>query len=259
MAVAGRELGQPPRREHHRLAVGDVAQFGEHQLLGVADGADLVGRRRHRRAAVENVDIAVIGEAFALEHPHRRAARRVGDAHHRARAFGQHRGVDRRLGHQIGDELGAVLGVELVGLLEIHAEEAARDRVPEGRSAGLVDHAAQLGEDAVAEALAVLADEQIAAAREQQAEPAGALAGVEEQPADLGRSLEIGAEIEHLVAEGLAQLLRGLGEAADRVGIEGAFGADLAEHLAGAADLAVSAFSSTSTNRSSPWHLALAT
>ena len=33
-----------------------------------------------------------------------------------------------------------------------HAEEAAGERVPERRVAGLVDHAAQLGQDAVAEA-----------------------------------------------------------------------------------------------------------
>ena len=108
-----------------------------------------------------------------------------------------------------------------VRLLEAHAEEAAGDRVPEGRAAGLVDHAAQLGEDRVGEARAVQLDEQIAAAREQHAEPAGALAGMEEQAADLRAALEIGAQAQHLGAEGLAELRRGLGQGADPVGVEG--------------------------------------
>src|SRR3546814_8016481 len=52
---------------------------------------------------------------------------------------------------------------------------------PEGRSPRLVDHPAQLGEDAVAETRAVPRDEQIARPREQQPEPAGARRGVQEQ------------------------------------------------------------------------------
>ena len=81
------------------------------------------------------------------------------------------------------------MALNCVRLLEAHAEEAAGEPVPERRAAGLVDHAAQFGDDPVGEARAVAADEQIAAAREQQAEPAGALARMEEQPADLGASL----------------------------------------------------------------------
>ena len=119
-----------------------------------------------------------------------------------------------------------------------HAEEAPGDRVPEGRSAGLVDHAAQLGEHPLGEAGAMQLDEQIAAAREQHAQPAGALGRVEEQAADLRAALEIGAEAQHLGAEGLAELRRCLGHRADPVGVEGLPEADPAEHLAGAADRA---------------------
>ena len=63
------------------------------------------------------------------------------------------------------------------------------ERVPEGRVAGLVHHAAKLGQHAVAEARAMQLDEQIAAAREQRAEAAGAHLGMEEQAADLATSL----------------------------------------------------------------------
>ena len=111
-----------------------------------------------------------------------------------ARGFGQHRDIDRVLGHQIGDELVAVDRVEIVGVLEVHPEEPPRDPVPERRAAGLVDHPAQFGEDPVGKARAVGADEQVAAARDQHAEPAGALAGVEEQPADFARTLKIGRQ-----------------------------------------------------------------
>ena len=90
----------------------------------------------------------------------------------------------------------AVDGIELVRVLEIHAEEAAGEPVPERRAAGLVDDAAQFGQDAFAEAGAVGADEQVAAAREQEPEPAGALAGMEEQAADFARPFEIGGERE---------------------------------------------------------------
>src|SRR3546814_15330986 len=75
--------------------------------------------------------------------------------------FVQHRDIDRMLGHQVGDELVAVDGVELVGFLKIHAKEFARDPVPEGRPARLVDHPAQFGQNAVAKARAVPRDEQI--------------------------------------------------------------------------------------------------
>ncbi len=57
------------------------------------------------------------------------------------------------------------------------------------------------------EARAVHGDEQIAAAREQHAEPAGALVGVEEQPADFARSFEIGDQAQHFGADRALQFL----------------------------------------------------
>ena len=129
-------------------------------------------------------------------------------------------------------------GVELVRLGKAHAEEAAGDPVPEMRAAALVDDAAQFGERPVGEAVAVKLDEKVAAPGEQHAQPAGALGRVEEEAAHFRAALEIGAQCQHLVAEGLAERLRCLGDRADPIGIEGAFIADLGEDLAGAADLA---------------------
>src|SRR5690348_8245399 len=60
---------------------------------------------------------------------------------------------------------------------------------------------------------------------------------MEEQAADLARPFKVGGEAQELVAECLAELLAFLGERRDKVGIEGVFGADRAEYLAGAADL----------------------
>jgi hypothetical protein len=75
--------------------------------------------------------------------------------------------------------------VELVGFLEGHPEEAAGDGVPERRAAFLVHDSAKLGDHALGEALPVELDEEIAASRQQHPEPAGALAGMEEEAAHL--------------------------------------------------------------------------
>jgi hypothetical protein len=40
--------------------------------------------------------------------------------------------LDRRARHQVGDELGAVDRIELVGLGKVMSKKAARQRVPEG-------------------------------------------------------------------------------------------------------------------------------
>src|SRR3546814_18157634 len=101
-----------------------------------------------------------------------------------------------RFRSQSGDELVAVDRIEIVGILKAHAEEAPGHAVPEGRAAALVDYPAQLGQNAVGKARAVHGDEQIAAARQQQAQPARAFARMEKQPADLARTFEIGDEAE---------------------------------------------------------------
>src|SRR3546814_2294743 len=85
----------------------------------------------------------------------------------------------------------------------------------------LVDHAAQLGEDAVAEACAVARDEQVARPREQQPQPAGARGGVEEQPADLARAVEVVAQPQDLCVKGALQLFAMLAVGADAIAIEG--------------------------------------
>ena len=106
----------------------------------------------------------------------------------------------------------AVDGIEFVCLGEIHSEEAAADRVPEGRMAAFVHDPPKLGEDGIAEPSPVRLHEEVARSSEQQPEPAGPLVRVEEQPADLARAFEIGGQIEQLVAEGLRKLRALLGE-----------------------------------------------
>src|SRR3546814_17547276 len=115
--------------------------------------------------------------------------------------FVQHLYIDGVLGHQVGDELVAVDRVELVGLLKAHAKEFTRDPVPEGGSPRLVDHPAQLGEDAVAETRAVPREEQIARPAQQQPEPAGPRPGVQGKPADPARAGE-GVWIGHAAGGG---------------------------------------------------------
>ena len=71
----------------------------------VIDNLHLIGGGGHCRAAVENVDRAMMGEALGLQHPHRGAAGRMWQADHGARAIGQHRQINGMLGHQIGGAL----------------------------------------------------------------------------------------------------------------------------------------------------------
>ena len=118
--------------------------------------------------------------------------------------------------------------------MEAHAEEAARHRIPERRGPGFVDHAAQFGNHPVAEPFAVQSDEQIAAACEQQADPSRALAGMQEQPADLRRAVEVGDQVQRLGPKCPAERLGGLAQSADAVAVERPFAADLRENLAGA-------------------------
>ena len=198
----------------------------------------LIGAGGHGRAAIEDVDIILVRKAFIFQHPHCRAAADIGAAEHMPRAVGEHRDIDRVLGHQISNELVAVQRIERVRLVEAHAEKAPGDAVPEGRVAGIVDDPAQLGQNAVGKARAVQADEQIAAAREQHAEAPGTLVRVEEQPADLARTFQIGDQAQDLGAEGAAQLGAVLGQRAEAIAIERPFLPDLGEQLAGPANLA---------------------
>jgi hypothetical protein len=142
------------------------------------------------------------------------------------------------LGHQIGDELRAAHRLELVGLAEGHAEEAARHPVPEGRDADLVDHPAQFGQGAVGKARAVHRHEEVAAARQQRSGARRPFGGVQEQPADLAAAIVVGDQCEHLAADGAGELAGIMGEGVDAIGVMRAVGADAGEDLAGAAHLA---------------------
>src|SRR3546814_3292668 len=69
-------------------------------------------------------------EPFFFQHAHGGASVRVGHADDGTRAFRQHGGINGMLGHQVGNELIAVDGIEGVGFLKGHAEEAPGDPVP---------------------------------------------------------------------------------------------------------------------------------
>ena len=148
----------------------------------------------------------IVHKTLIFEHPHCGATAGMRQAHDGACAFGEQRGVDRMLGHQIGNKLETVDRIEGVSLGESHAKEFAREAIPEGRTAAFIEHAAQFGENALGKAQAVRADVEITAAREQHAEAAGAFIGMEEQPADFTCAFEVCREREHFGAEGAVQL-----------------------------------------------------
>ncbi len=103
-----------------------------------------------------------------------------------ARIFGQETGIERELGHQLGDEgLVADTG-QVVGLAELHLEEVPAQAFPERRAAILVGHAPHLGNDLVAEQLRELGDEQHPRLGQHAAVEAGAVVGMQEQRAQLG-------------------------------------------------------------------------
>src|SRR3546814_2116310 len=89
-------------------------------------------------------------------------------------------------------------------------------RSPERRVAPGVEPPPQLGHHPVAKALPVHGDEQITAARQQPADAAAAFAGMQEQPANLGRAIKIGYEVEHFRLDGPATLAGGLGQVRKR-------------------------------------------
>ena len=161
----------------------------------------------------------------------------MGDADNLLRFVIQHGDIDGVLGHQIGNELIAVDGVEIVGFLKGHTEEAAGHAVPEGGATAIVDHAAQFGQNAIGEAVAVHGNEQIAAACQQQAEPACAFSRVEEQTAHFGRTLQIGDQAEEFGPHGAIEFLAVLGQRVEAIAVEWPLLADLAEKLTGAAHL----------------------
>ena len=236
--VARAESLQPPGRDEH-LAPSRRRAISAHRLAArLANGADLVGRRGHRRPAVENVDVAVEREALMLEHPQRRLAARMRLAHDRLRAIGEQRHVNR-------ESCGIRSAMNWVPWTALNSSASGKvipKNLPASASQNGAWPASSITPRSSASVrspnrAAMLLHEQIAASGEQRAPAAGAHLRVQEQAADLGRSFEIGGERKALVAEGLAELGAGLGQCADVIAVEGLDHADLAEHLAGAADL----------------------
>ncbi|MNE26656.1 hypothetical protein D3C80_1200310 [compost metagenome] len=102
-------------------------------------------------------------------------------ANHAPRSLGEEAGVQRKLGHQLGDKgLIADTG-EVVSLAELHFEEVPAQAFPERRTACLIRHAAHLGNDLVAKQLGKLRNEQQARLGQQAAIEAAAIITAQEQ------------------------------------------------------------------------------
>src|SRR3546814_2443422 len=71
-----------------------------------------------------------------------------------------------------------------------------------------------------------------------QPQPAGTRRGVQEQPADFARAVEVVAQHQYLRVKGAVQLLAMLAVGADAIGIKGPALSDLAEYLTGPAHVA---------------------
>src|SRR3546814_16027496 len=106
-----------------------------------------------------DLDIITLLEPFFFQHAHGGASVRVGHADDGTRAFRPHGGINGMLGHQVGNELIAVAGIEGVGFLKGHAEEAPGDPVPKGRRAGLINNAPSFAPNSVAKDCPALAGE----------------------------------------------------------------------------------------------------
>ena len=153
--------------------------------------------------------------------------------------LGQKAGIERKLGHQLGNEGLVADAGEVVRLGELHFEEMPTEAFPERRASTLVGHAAHLGDHLVAEQLAKLGDEQKARLRQQTAVEASTVIGMQEQRAQFGvASQVVGHEQRrHLAMD--VQLLRSADGQADPVVVPGLTQADgagyrrNAHHLAG--------------------------
>ncbi|MNC62964.1 hypothetical protein D3C75_1130470 [compost metagenome] len=92
---------------------------------------NLAGFAFHSGACVENVDIALVAEAFALEHGQGRLGVGVDATDHATSGFGKETGVQRKLGHQLGDERFVADTGQVIGLAELHFEEMSTQALPE--------------------------------------------------------------------------------------------------------------------------------
>ncbi len=159
---------------------------GQHQRFAVTHRADLAGFAFDGRAGVEDVDVTLVAEAFALEHRQCRLGVRVHLADDVARVRREEAGVQREFRHQFGDECLVADAGQVIGLAEFHLEEVPTEAFPERRAPGVVGHTAHFGDDLVAEQLRELSDEQHARLGQHPAVEAVAVIGVQEQRAQLG-------------------------------------------------------------------------
>ncbi|MNG04471.1 hypothetical protein D3C84_876050 [compost metagenome] len=120
--------------------------------LALRNRANVRGAREQRRAAVEQVDVAIGLESFALEDIEGVLAIGVDAADAILRGLRQHRHIDRVLRHQIGEEGPALQATESLGLGVGQIEEMLAQRIPEGRPAFIVAVADDLGNHRVGKA-----------------------------------------------------------------------------------------------------------
>src|SRR6266568_3808410 len=154
------------------------------------------------RAAVEGVDAIHVAEARPLEEVPDALRLRRHLAQEPLHAGRKERRVDIARREELLDEL-LVLAAELVRLLVVEAGEALAARLPEEAPAVGEERRHELGQDRLAEALAVHGQEEEAHVRELLAWLLGAAAvlRVDDEPADLGRPVEVVADGEDPVLE----------------------------------------------------------
>ena len=170
---------------------------------------DLVGRGDEVGAAVERVDALGVPKPDTPEHLLDALRLRAHLADDVLRLLRQERRVERALGEEAADEL-LVLLREAIGLGVAEVGEVAAERVPEVRGAVGLERREELGEDLVAEELAVRLDEEEAHVGDEETEAFGhaPVVGREHEPADLRRPVVRVADAQRRVGEVLVERLR---------------------------------------------------
>ncbi|CVA20468.1 Uncharacterised protein [Serratia marcescens] len=170
-----------------------VIQHHFHQAA-LLHRTDVVDLGFQRRAAVEDIDVALIAQAFRLQQSARRQGLRMHFADHFLRVFGQEIDIQRVFRHQFGDKRLLPGAAQVVRLGELDGEEMAPDALPERRSAVFIGETAHLGDQAPGETFAERGNKQETHLRQQLAVLAVTIIRIEEQRAQLRMAGMIVAE-----------------------------------------------------------------
>ena len=130
MCLAGAEVVETIGRDNARHTASRGGRT-DSDFPAFIQGADILGPGRDQRTTVEDVDIAVIVEAFPFQQLARTTPIAVGLSDDVTCAFRQQVDIEKVLRSQIQDELVVRGRAERIGLVEIHAEEGTGDVIEE--------------------------------------------------------------------------------------------------------------------------------